>query len=107
MKKVIMTAALVGLLACTTSPQKMIVGRWAGQGEDVGTALQFFPDGTVVWYEFGNQKETGKYFFPDATHLLIAEGEKNVIFEMKLSGDHLTLMRRQAMFHDVELVKNR
>jgi hypothetical protein len=104
-KTMIATALLIFLVGCTASPQKKIVGRWIGQGQDKDTALQFFPDGTVVSYDLGQQKDTGKYSFPDATHLLITEGEKNVVFEIQLSGDHLKLMRHQVMFHDVELVK--
>jgi hypothetical protein len=102
---VLITTVVLSLLSCSSSPQKKIIGRWVGQGEERSTSLQFFPDGTVVWYEFGNVKQTGKYSFPDTTHLLIVEGRNNALFEITLSTDHLKLMRHQRMFRDVELVK--
>ena len=80
---------MTALLAGCSKPENAIVGKWRST-ETPPTTLEFFKDGTVSTSDY-NSSLSGKYTFPDETHIQMSNGLVSDVKTFKIEGDMLTL----------------
>ncbi len=89
----VLVVALSVWVGCQRSSQQTIIGKWK---EVNGThTLQFFPDGTVVFYD-GNKSYTRSYSFPDPSHLRIDEAGEAIVVDVAVSQTRLSMTYHRA-----------
>ncbi|MCL4393445.1 MAG: hypothetical protein M1482_01265 [Chloroflexi bacterium] len=75
--------------------QSAIVGKWERVSQNITVLavvpdrIEFLQDGTFVMPTFFNT--SGKYSFPDSSHIKLDSGTGASVFMYTLSGDSLTL----------------
>jgi hypothetical protein len=67
-------------------PSRDIVDKWRTSGDANAMVWEFFPNGSVL---IGSDK--GRYSFGDQNRIKIQTPFGTSIYQMELSGDHLTL----------------
>ena len=77
---------MTALLAGCSKPENAIVGKWKSADKFAPLTFEFFKDGTV-----SNGNLSGKYSFPDATHIQMSNGVVSDVKAFKIEGDTLTL----------------
>ncbi len=81
--------ALAGLLCAIAGcggPSRDIVGKWRTSGDANAMVWEFFPNGSVL---IGSDK--GRYSFGDQHRVKIQTPFGISVYQMELSGDHMTL----------------
>ena len=81
--------ALAGLLCAIAGcggPSRDIVGKWRTSGDANAMVWEFFPNGSVL---IGSDK--GRYSFGDQNRVKIQTPFGISVYQMELSGDHMTL----------------
>lgn len=89
----VLVVALTVLGGCQQTPQQGIIGKW--KEVDKTNTLQFFPDGTVVFYD-GSKSYARSYSFPDPAHLKINEAGEAFVVDVTVSKTRLSMTYHRA-----------